>query len=156
VSVQNWAVSPYNEVLGTWYWGHARLGPYSISWIDALTHDMESFTSAYIALDGEILAADCGIVRVRPTGGDLTYPPTPDTGIPTSYRIEMELGNGDFLTADMYGSATSLAFQDYTRYVGPINGTVGDEALEGLASFEMFNFFLSPNETAPYKRHHMH
>ncbi|KAL4735274.1 hypothetical protein BDV11DRAFT_174017 [Aspergillus similis] len=46
---KNWGVTPFTDSVGSWYWGHARMGPYSIVWLDALDTSKNEYASGYVA-----------------------------------------------------------------------------------------------------------
>lgn len=138
----------FHESFSAWYFGHGRLGPYSIVWYDGLAPSGEiPIVSAYVAKNNEIITARCGGLTVRPTGQNATYPPGKNTGNPEGFHIMMDLGNGRLLEADVTPKEiviqTPKAFSTaesewYTRWIGTINGTVsGDEEVyDGVALFE--------------------
>ncbi|KAH7029834.1 uncharacterized protein B0I36DRAFT_245904 [Microdochium trichocladiopsis] len=139
---KNWAVNGFNESLGSWYWGHARAGPYSLVWIDALTQENEAHVSGYAVRDGQILSTRCDSnVQVRPVGQNITHPPFPGSPTPDTYHLEMTLNDGTILSADLLPAVQSGGIGMYARWVGNITATVGDEVHEGLVSYEYFNFF---------------
>jgi hypothetical protein len=76
--------------LGAGIGGHGRLGPYSIVWYDALTPSGEEYVSAYVALDGKILGAQCNGSLVRLFGTNSTYPPTQASNNPTGFTINVD------------------------------------------------------------------
>jgi hypothetical protein len=86
---KNWGDQPFFDSVGSWYWGHGRLGPYSVVWFDALDINGTEHSSSYVAKDGKILSAGCGdkSVLVRPWGGDDTYPPPETTANPYGFIL---------------------------------------------------------------------
>lgn len=73
---KNWADQPFAANVHSWYWGHGRLGPYSIVWFDVVGADGNEYISSYAALNGQIIATSCspGSIMVRPTGRNSQYP----------------------------------------------------------------------------------
>jgi hypothetical protein len=140
---QNWSDQPFAENVISWYWGHGRVGPYSIVWFDFLATNGVEHVSAYAAKDGKILVSSCDLssIRVRPTGENATYPPLLTTGPPSGYHITLDLGAEDgVLELDVAAIQSLIATPVYRRWAGNITGAVGTEgAVEaGVALFEQF------------------
>ncbi|KAJ7445626.1 hypothetical protein FB451DRAFT_1005018, partial [Mycena latifolia] len=125
---KNWGNEPFATHLASWYWGHGRLGAYSIVWFDVLARDGKEHVSAYAAKHGRIVAASCapGSIRVRPAGANATYPPLRGTGNPSGYRIALELpGAGTLkMNVSVTGILVDDAFSEYTRAVATLKGVV--------------------------------
>ncbi|OGM42805.1 hypothetical protein ABOM_008984 [Aspergillus bombycis] len=138
---KNWGVIPFTDAVGSWYWGHARMGPYSLVWLDSLTPNKTEYASGYVAYQGQILHAECGKMKVRPTGENATFPPTSDSGLPDGFRIEVNLGDLGALEAELSSNLATLSKPGYGRWIGTVNGSVGGVAYEGVSGYEMFNFF---------------
>lgn len=94
---KKWGVKPLNQTLDTWYWGHARLGPYSFVWFDALTKGGKEYVSSWISYNGTTMFQSCenGSVVVRPWGKDCAYPP--------SLRNQLRLATISATTVEMGG-----------------------------------------------------
>ncbi|KAJ7207711.1 hypothetical protein B0H12DRAFT_1206012 [Mycena haematopus] len=97
---KNWSNQPFASLVASWYWGHGRVGDYSLA------------VSAYVSKDNKIVAASCalGSITVRPTGQNSTYPPVISTGNPSGYHIEVDIG--------------LKANAEYGRFVGNMTGEV--------------------------------
>ncbi|KAL4785635.1 hypothetical protein BJX76DRAFT_323742 [Aspergillus varians] len=120
------------------YWGHGRLGDYAIVWADTLTPNEDNNVSAYVSKDGEIIAAHCGGLRVRPYGANSTYPPTTSTGAPTGFDLEIAVPEGQLELRAEYVYVT-VDFEVYRRFTGRIGGTLNGEDLPtGVALWEQF------------------
>src|SRR5271169_5430894 len=94
MNVENWGDVPFVSAVGSWFWGHASFGPYSIVWYDALSPSGLETVSAYVARDGKVLAAGCipSSIKVRPSGANDVYPPALSAGEPSgSFHIEIDL-----------------------------------------------------------------
>ncbi|KAK4919627.1 hypothetical protein LTR49_012691 [Elasticomyces elasticus] len=80
---KNWGDQPLFDVEEYWYWGHGRLGPYSIVWFDAGSLvDGEEHFSAYVARDGRMISGSCVAgesVIARPWGNQTDVPLHPPT-----------------------------------------------------------------------------
>ncbi|KAH6985119.1 hypothetical protein EDB80DRAFT_822716 [Ilyonectria destructans] len=142
---KNWGLTPINVSVQTWYWGHARLGPYSLVWFDTRTPDGKEYHSGYVAQNGNALQASCSTdsVKVRPIGKNNEYPPVPETGVPGGMTMRFDLGKQGSLVANV---TTQLVVYDvgfYQRYIGPIVGGIeGGKQYEGKALFEAFKLPL--------------
>lgn len=155
------------ESVQSWYWGHGRLGSYSIVWFSYLALDdptNTTYVSSYVARDGQILVSACNasVLTVRPFGSAGTpgsrYPPRVGD-VPNGFRLEFDLGGSDgWLRVNV--SAEQVVAGDgeyYLRWTGNLTGEVvqmqseacstrgptkrkGDAAtsLTGVAVFEQF------------------
>ncbi|KAJ6454452.1 hypothetical protein C8R47DRAFT_997241 [Mycena vitilis] len=143
---KNWSNQPLVTNLASWYWGHGRIGPYSIVWFDFLALNGTEYVSAYASKDDSILVASCqpDSIRVRPSGQNSTYPPLSSTGPPSGYHITLDLGREGSLELNMTVEAQIAAIPPiYTRSTGRITGgltTAGRAVKEmtGVALFEQF------------------
>ncbi|KAJ5787856.1 hypothetical protein N7457_002846 [Penicillium paradoxum] len=97
---KNWSDRPFMDSVQSWYWGHGRLGPYSIVWFSyfALNDPTNTtYVSSYVAKDGKVLVSACdpSLLTVRPVGRTGTtggrYPPRVGD-IPEAFRLEFDLG----------------------------------------------------------------
>ncbi|KAL4780297.1 hypothetical protein BJX76DRAFT_49533 [Aspergillus varians] len=141
---KNWGDRNFVSTVGSWYWGHGRVGPYSVVWFDFLSPEKESFVSAYVSRDNEIVVARCDGITVRPFGENSTYPPLASTGNPNGFKINIELPDGGEL--DFTAHADRLVSRNaegtrYARWTGTLEGTVDGQALTGDTVFEHFHFF---------------
>jgi hypothetical protein len=150
---KNWGAIPFMTAVQSWYWGHARLGSYSIVWFDTLGRDPASglatgieYFSGYVAKDGVILdGSGCGnaSVKVRPWGGDDVYPPVPTASVPKGFTMEFQLTQGLF-TANFTTGLEIVSSSAYNRFVGPVTGGFQNgKPLKGLGLCEQFHFPLS-------------
>ncbi|KAJ7732685.1 hypothetical protein B0H16DRAFT_1770072 [Mycena metata] len=150
---KNWSNQPFTSNVASWYWywGHGRLGPYSLVWFDFLALDGTKYVSGYAAKDGTIIAASCesGSLSVRPTGQNATYPPLLSTGPPSGYHITFDLEQAGTLEVDLNvtGIITAIIADTapYMRFVGNVSGVilpVGNSTpgttMTGTALFEQF------------------
>ncbi|EJU01403.1 hypothetical protein DACRYDRAFT_100352 [Dacryopinax primogenitus] len=110
--------------LGTWYWGHARVGPYSIVWYDTLDNQGIEHQSGYAAKDGNVLAESCGSMTVRPTGRNSTYPPIPGAP-PSGFHIVYDMGHHGILDVKVTNhEVVEAAPPLYTRWIGKSVGGI--------------------------------
>ena len=137
---QNWGVQPFAQNVGSWYWGHGRLGPYSIVWFDVLDPTGTEYVSAYAAQNGSIVSAQCGGLKVRPAGANSTYPPVQSSGDPEGFRIELDLGGVGVLEVNVTNVLVAVQGEDYyTRWLGRIEGGLnGTDSWEGVSLHEEF------------------
>lgn len=123
----------------SWYWGHGRLGPYSVVWYDMRASDGAEHVSSYVTHNGAVISASCqsGGVKVRPYGGNSTYPPQPTLSNPAGFTADFDLGSYGFLRANVTIKLELLNLPAYVRYVGTISGGIdGGEQYSGKALFE--------------------
>lgn len=139
------------ETVQSWYWGHGRLGPYSIVWFNGIDTANKIHTSSYVTLHGAVQVASCSssAVKVRPieasnkTGG--RYPPQAGD-IPNGFNIEFDLGGNNGLLR-VKASADTILVGDgryYYRWSGSLTGElVGSDGktkgkYSGVSIFEQF------------------
>ncbi|KAL2007501.1 hypothetical protein VTN00DRAFT_8939 [Thermoascus crustaceus] len=144
---KNWSDQPFLNSVGSWYWGHSRLGPYSLVWFHFLppnTNNTTTYTSSYVAKDGKILVSSCSptLLSVRPTGPRARYPPRVGE-MSEGFHIDFDLGEGDnggVLSINVTATAEiATDRKSYTRWAGTVSGgLVGGEVYEGAAIFEQF------------------
>ncbi|EKD14352.1 hypothetical protein MBM_07582 [Drepanopeziza brunnea f. sp. 'multigermtubi' MB_m1] len=138
---QNWGDAPFPTTVASWYWGHARLGPYALVWFSYLPRAGPERVSSYIAHDdGTVLAAGCtaDAVRVRPTG---QYPPTQRSGYPSGFRVDFRLADGRTLNVTVRAeSLIADAGAVYGRWMGGVEGRLdgGRMITRGKALFEQY------------------
>jgi hypothetical protein len=139
---KNWSPQPFTENVGSWYWGHARIGPYSLVWFDFLDPNGTESVSLYLAEKNRIIASSCGLrsIKVRPWGGDDTYPPTTGNGLPAGFGIKVDLGRGQSASFNVTISEVGLAFPPtYAKFIGGVEAVVdGKSYKNGTALFEQF------------------
>ena len=126
--------------MGSWYWGHGRLGPYSIVWFDALSPDGTESLSAYVSLNDEAILSSCSGIKVRPLG-NATYPPKVGGAPPEGFNIEIDLGSnhGGLLVINATTVASLLSIPQYHQFTGKLNGGFpGKEQWTGSALYEEF------------------
>lgn len=142
----------------SWYWGHGRLGPYSIVWFSYLALDdptNTTYVSSYVAKDGKPLVSACNstILSVRPVGRPGTtggrYPPHVGD-VPDGFRLQFDLGLTELRVNVSAGTVVAGDAQYYMRWTGDITGEIvqdkspdacgclQDSPLTGVAVFEQF------------------
>ncbi|OIW29571.1 hypothetical protein CONLIGDRAFT_654116 [Coniochaeta ligniaria NRRL 30616] len=116
---KNWGDTPFVTTTSTWYWGHARLGPYSIVWFDAFDSAGVEHYSGYVAKDGKVLLGSCAqdAVVVRPWGINGEFPPKIGTGVPQGLEVVFDLGYGKTFWAN--------------RTLGTVTGGLGGGGCDG-------------------------
>lgn len=140
---QNWGATPFFTNVNSWYWGHARLGPYSIVWFDALDIAGKEHYSSYVAKDGQIVDGSCakGAVKARPWGGEDKYPPPHNKKVPKGFEVVFPNVEGkefrvNVTTAEVVLPAKSF----YDRFIGVVEGGFAGESetWSGVAEYEEF------------------
>ncbi|KAK5132436.1 hypothetical protein LTR08_009047 [Meristemomyces frigidus] len=140
---KNWGDRQFFESVGSWYWGHGRLGPYSIVWFDARTETGVEHFSAYVAKDGKIVTGSCanGSVVARPWGGEDMYPPPATTQNPDGFELRFADVEGRELVVNVTTAVTLVDFGAvYERWTGTLEGGFldGKGHWKGLALLEEF------------------
>jgi hypothetical protein len=133
-------VQPFAANVASWYWGHGRLGPYSIVWFDVVGADGNEYLSSYAALNGVIVASACSGIKVRPTGNNSQYPPVTSTGNPDGFHIDLNLFDEQVLSVDITTKLVVADVKLYARYTGTLKGGVkGSSTIyTGVALYEEF------------------
>ncbi|KAL7916776.1 hypothetical protein GGI35DRAFT_466301 [Trichoderma velutinum] len=143
---KNWGDAPFTSVTSSWYWGHARLGPYSVVWFDAIDKAGREYFSGYVSQNGEVLQGSCtkDAVVVRPWGKNSEYPPTEKTGIMEGLGIKFNLGKGMELMVNVTTGLVLINTGNYVRTEGTakgiMNGSKGNKVYEGRTLFEEFKY----------------
>ncbi|KAL4963061.1 uncharacterized protein BDV14DRAFT_95822 [Aspergillus stella-maris] len=141
---KNWGNVNFAQHVGTWYWGHGRVGPYSLVWFDYVSPKPEqnNRVAVYVSRGGEILTSQCSGVTVRPFGDNSTYPPLMSTGAPTGFNISVEIPGADdmeFAAMAKYVVAGS-SMVGYVRWTGSLEVEVDGERMVGETLYEQFAF----------------
>jgi hypothetical protein len=91
----------------------------------------------YVLKDGQVVGNTCTTgLRVRPVG--TPYPPTLGSTNPTQMTLNMTLDDGTELDALLTVKKTQIDIELYSRWIGSIDGTVGDYKASGSALWEQF------------------
>ncbi|KAJ5772475.1 Hydroxyneurosporene synthase [Penicillium odoratum] len=150
---KNWSNLPFTESISSWYWGHGRVGNYSIVWFSAIANN-QNYTSSYVAQNDQVLVSSCEdmFLTVRPAGHGVSnsnstaarYPPRAGD-IPDGFTVQAYLGEGVWLKVSV--SIVVLVTGDweyYMRWSGGLVGSLVDsegrvvDAGKGVAVFEQF------------------
>jgi hypothetical protein len=137
---------PIDQVVRSWYAGHARLGPYSLVWIDAVLAGGAEQTTVYVGRGDAVLVAACGpataaVARVRPWGRapGSAFPPPDAASPPGGFVLEAETRAGRFVANMTVRSVITQGGTLFERFLGPIVGGIeGQETVKGAAYFEQF------------------
>lgn len=138
---QNWSNQPFTDAVQSWYWGHGRLGPYSVVWYDSISTDGTEYVSGYAVQNGQVVSSTCSGIKVRPIGANSQYPPSPTLGTPGGFNIELSLDGGDVLSFYTTSSTVVLDAVVYDRWISKLVGGInGATDLTGSALYEQFAF----------------
>jgi hypothetical protein len=145
--VENWGDAPFPSVVGTWYWGHGRLGPYSVVWFDTTSPTGQEYVSAYVSANNQIITGNCvlGGTKVRPSNSSHPYPPSladfDDAG-KGNLHVEIDLGNQGTLAFDVIEKYITVdAYGYYIRWTGALAGGIkGGKQYTGVALYEQFDY----------------
>jgi hypothetical protein len=136
LAVENWGTTPFTEHASAWYWGHGRLGPYSVVWFDTVTPTGEEYVSAYVSKDGEIVYAHNSNLTVRPTGAITTFPPVVGDE-PAGLAIQIDMGYQGIMEINMTNHLVSQQGDFYARSTGQMTGGIRGQAnYTGTGLFE--------------------
>jgi len=140
----NWSNRPIFESIDSWYWGHAKMGPYTLAWFDGIDFSGKEHVNGFVSVDGDehgaiMLSCKVGDVIVRPQGQGAQYPPDSQHADFTSLHIELQTEDG-LLVADVVPMGDNLIVPGlYQLNFGSIKGGLeGGEVYEGIAEFEEF------------------
>lgn len=134
---------PFTNDVQSWYWGHGRLGPYSVVWFDFLSTKGVNYISSYLAKDGKILSATCtpGSVQVRPVGANSTYPPTAQSGAPGGFNVKVDVpGAGLFNIVATNDQVVGAVGGVIYRFATKLQGTLQGKSFTGTGLLEQFAF----------------
>ncbi|KAF3801973.1 Tyrosinase family protein asqI [Colletotrichum gloeosporioides] len=136
---KNWGSVPFTQAVGSWHWGHARIGPYSMVWIDARSPTGDTHRSGLVTKNGTVLLSSCASDSVGvTTWGDGLANST------SGLLLEFGLIEGGHLTMNITRTVVIVNSPVYLRYLGAVSGRVGDEfQFVGVASLDAFNFTVS-------------
>ncbi|KAF5364721.1 hypothetical protein D9757_012491 [Collybiopsis confluens] len=128
----NWGDIPFTDAVGTWHWGHGRLGPYSLVWFSSTSTDGTPYTSGYVSQNGTLLGTTCTVsdVGVTPTASG------------SGFDIQIDLGDDGLFQAQFSADHTTLSFgSEFFRWSGSlVGGLSGGEQFTGSAMFDEFDF----------------
>lgn len=122
-----------HQSIGSWLWGHGRLGPYSIVFFDILSPNGTEFVSMYAARDGQIITANCArtSIKVRPSAANST-----------TIHLDLDLGAEGILNIDL---SARVVLDDIpgllTRAAGIMTGSIqgSGRAFHGVVFYEKVN-----------------
>ncbi|PLB47357.1 hypothetical protein P170DRAFT_478209 [Aspergillus steynii IBT 23096] len=137
---KNWGDQLFSDHVVTWYWGHGRLGPYSLVWFDVLHPSGRKYVSGYVARDGEVVENSCDTedVQVQPFGPMVVSPSASDGSSTDGFTVAMELEDGP-LRVTVKNRATIVPGKTYRRWLGSMSGGIVDETqYEGVGIWEEF------------------
>ncbi|KAJ3551130.1 hypothetical protein NM688_g4908 [Phlebia brevispora] len=141
---QNWASQPVHSTANAWYWGHARLGPFSVVWFDIVSSDGTELVSSYLARDNQIISSTCGNATVRPVDGSAPFPPTPSSSVsePPGFNITADIEGEGTLIMQIASNQVVLAVPGMVwRWTGEASGGFGNGTTwQGVAFYEQFTF----------------
>ncbi|KAK9244662.1 hypothetical protein V1506DRAFT_540837 [Lipomyces tetrasporus] len=142
---KNWGKFPVQDLVNNWYWGHAKVGPYSVVFFDALDKNNVEYTSAYIAVNGVPIKAG-PVAIVRPYGPNITYPQTKSATLFAGLTIEVDVGvRGVYVFKTVSQTVLTSTDNDgygYTRAQGVVvGGPVGGKQYKGIGLWDWQHFY---------------
>ncbi|KAK9486764.1 hypothetical protein V1527DRAFT_518499 [Lipomyces starkeyi] len=131
---KNWGIAPMQTLTKTWYWGHAKVGPYSIVWFDYISSNEQEYYSVYLAKDGVPILLGASIT-VRPYGSNKTqseYPPSAIATNPDGFIINVDAGYAGKFEFNASNHNLVQSSSTYARWTGEVTGgPVGGEHCSG-------------------------
>ena len=95
-----------------------------------------------MAEDDRILTSSCekSAIKVRPWGGEDTYPPPPNAKVPKGFEINFADVEGKEMKVNVTNAEVVIPYgKVYDRIIGTMEGGfVGEEILTGVAQYEQF------------------
>lgn len=140
---KNWGAAAVESSARFWYWGHGRVGPYSLVWFDGMTPDGKEYFASLITEQGEIVSQSCepNSVEVRPWGENAEFPPVRGATAPSGYSLRYALGEGSAFVANFTREVSQTETDFYKRMIGSFSGGIeGGEQYEGRALCDQFQF----------------
>lgn len=146
----NWAPTPLNAAVSTWYFGSATVGEYDLSYTSVTpVNSTKILSTGYLSRNGVILQNQCGLLGAKQTDSSAVTPyglqndtVAGGVSVPTGYLIDYVLANGEkfqFNLSSIAGAQNPDSIA-YHRWVGrATGGKVGDEPSSGLTVFEWLN-----------------
>ncbi|EJU01399.1 hypothetical protein DACRYDRAFT_53127 [Dacryopinax primogenitus] len=133
----NWGNRAFGASINSWYWGHARLGPYSVVWFDVVDINGVEHQTGYVASNGTAIADSCGATPVRPTGANSAYPPIPGL-LPTGFHIVYDMGSAGVMELNVTNYQAVVNYPGlHTRWVGSVVGGIqGQTTYTGVGLYE--------------------
>lgn len=140
----NWGAIPM-EIMGTYYWGHAKFGKYALVYFDMLDQEGVEHKLGYLTENGKVVANSCGSITVRGTGSNSTYPPASNQN-PTGFHILYDMGSAGILEVNLTNTEiVQIEPPLYMRWVGSVSGGIqGRETYEGIALYEWMIGYSGP------------
>ncbi|KAI0076918.1 hypothetical protein K474DRAFT_1684555 [Panus rudis PR-1116 ss-1] len=142
----NWMPQPIQEIISTWHFGQATVGPYTLSYLRVQPSDTErSLTTGFLARNGIILQNQCSVGK---TGNDrsvltpwgLKHSDESGVDVPQGYIIEYFLTNGEHYRFNLTEQIEVSDMDKYHRSVGSISGGKDEEEpVSGYTVFEWLN-----------------
>ncbi|KAJ3551131.1 hypothetical protein NM688_g4907 [Phlebia brevispora] len=141
---KNWGSQPLHTSVNSWYWGHARLGPFSFVWFDFVAPDGTELVSTYLSRDNKVISSTCDGATVRPVGDGAVFPPTPVSSMsePQGFNITAEVeGEGTLIMQITHKKVLSATPGTTWRWIGQASGGFGNGTTwDGPALYEQFTF----------------
>jgi hypothetical protein len=131
-----WSDRPFHHSVKNWFWGHGRLGDYSIVWLFSEGHDGKIYSNAYLA---------------HPNGKNVASCENSVSGPVTPNMVIVDTGNAFNLTFSLPGVQKFVMRVEktkvigkrgpFTRWTGKISAEIQQGyTLHGNALFQEFHF----------------
>ena len=145
----NWSPAPINNVVTTWDFGSAKVGPYDLSYISVTpVNSTRLLNTGFLSHNGIILQNQCSVQGTKTndlsiiTPYGLQHDTVSGVDVPQGFIIEYILTNGEKFSFNLTsnGAAQNPDFSVYHRWAGTATGgKVGEPPYHGLTVFEWLN-----------------
>lgn len=146
---QNWGDRAVPESASQWYWGHGRMGPYSVVFFDSLNVNAKEYNAGFVTDDGRVLEVSCTqkSAVARPWGLNSEYPPTAASQPPEGLGLQFQLGDGSNFAANYTSETVIVSIPGYLRTIGVVEGGIeGGQKYKGRMMVEQFTFIPGEKE----------
>ncbi|KZT00073.1 uncharacterized protein LAESUDRAFT_764941 [Laetiporus sulphureus 93-53] len=143
----NWSPVPLNEVVSSWYFLQAQVGPFDMSGILAVPlNSTRNLSTGYLSESGVILQNQCSLAGSRTTDfSNITtygsyHDSTSNVTLPTGFILSYITANGDEYAFNLTSLGQNPDETIYHRWIGTASGgEVGGAQYTGTTVFEWLN-----------------
>jgi hypothetical protein len=134
---KKWGNRPFHHSIKHWYWGHARLGPYSIVWLETVSHDGKTYSNAFISHpngSNRVVCRNNCLGGQKPTIVDIQ-------NSDKSSEITFDFHTVQKFQMRVEKTKTIGKYGPFSRWTGNVSATLQDgHKLAGHALFQEFHF----------------
>jgi hypothetical protein len=133
---KKWGDRPFHHSVKDWYWGHARLGPYSLVWLQSVSRDNKIYSNAFISHPNGGKRVSCEGASDAPKNVKIQH-------FDTYFEISFTFKLTEHLKMRVEKTTIIGHHGPFSRWSGSVSATVGGTAkltLTGHALFQEFHF----------------